>query len=397
MIIIKIIRKAYNLLHFLMRRAAFIVMDYVLPVNSNYWVFCTWDRHPHTLDNPRALFEEVKNDPEILKIILQKKSVGELFDDGVNVKFIEAESFAADYYLARSKIIIIGIALGGLSSNSVYLRPRHYIIQLWHGIPLKRIAKFFPNETWWDRETYKYKLVVSSSDADRKTMAQAFAPIPIENVLQTGLPRNDLILKKDAELPLDLFNPIIELRNKLAGKRLILYAPTWRENELDLYDFSAKERERLKNLLTSHNAYLGIRGHSNVMHSSVYSSDLDDSSIGLLNHIPDVNILFRDVDLLITDYSSIYIDFLLTNKPIIHFVYDLEEYVKERGFLYDLDEAFAGPVVKTFDKLIDSIDSALKNGTSDVEKYNNSARLFHQHDDRPSQAVAQKITMLLES
>lgn len=370
------------------RKWLFILFEQLFSANDEYWLFCTWENHSHTLDNPRAVFESIKNDAYIKKIVfLKKNSTPFNLDEGENIKFVMAESICGAYFLARSKVIITGYGLLGISSYSRHLSTKHLIVQLWHGVPLKRIGKLFPKEDWWAKETPKYSLLVSSADQDRKYMAMAFSPIPIEKVLQSGLPRNDLILAEDSHLPLDLFGPIDELRRKLKGRKLVLYAPTWRESEKNLYQFTSVERDRLESLLVENNAVLGIRGHSNVRHSLVYSNDQDSSSIISLNHVPDVNVLFRDVNVLITDYSSIYIDFLITGKPIIHFVYDLDAYLNERGFLYEINDAFAGPAVRTFEDLVLHLDRLLRGETKDLGKYTNAFSLFHQHGARPSDSV----------
>ncbi len=150
--------------------AAFVVFDYALPVRDDCWSFCTWDTYPHTLDNPRALFEEVKDDPGIRKIILQKQSGGRpATDEGKNVHFIRVETFAGAFHLARSRVVVMGYAVQWLSSFSRWLRvPRHAVIQLWHGIPLKRIGRLFPGEEFWDEETPKYAATVCSSEQDRE-------------------------------------------------------------------------------------------------------------------------------------------------------------------------------------------------------------------------------------
>ena len=88
----------------------FQLFDRLLRVRDDYWCFCTWDRHPHTLDNPRAVFEEVKDDPSIRKIVLQKVP-GER-TAGRNVRFVAAESVAGAYYLARSRMVLTGYASG---------------------------------------------------------------------------------------------------------------------------------------------------------------------------------------------------------------------------------------------------------------------------------------------
>ena len=378
--------------------ATFALAERVTPARDDYWCFATWARHPHTLDNPRAVFEAVRDDPSITKIVLRKDLSEAPCPDGRNVVFVPAESLAGALYLARSGVILTGYAVGGMTSYSRLLRKgRHAIVQLWHGIPLKRIGHLFPGEDFWDRETPLYSATVCSSDRDREMMASAFAPLPRERVWKTGLPRNDLILGDEASLPADYRDHLRQVDRTLAGRRMVLYAPTWREDADSLYTFSAEEERRLGEVLERHHAVLAIRGHPNVRSHEAYDRDRPAGAILSVNDYPDPNLLLRRTDVLVTDYSSIYIDFLLLDRPVIHFAYDLEAYLEERGFLYDVDEAFAGPCARTFDDLLDHLEGALARDPEHSRRQRErAARLFHDHDDGAAAEVCDRIRALID-
>lgn len=374
----KSIRKKTRLVYTLVLKIIFFLLEFILPKNKNYWCFCTWQGYPHTMDNPRAVFEVVKNDPEITKIILLKDD-GVCSPEGVNVKFIDAESIKGAYYTARSKVILLGYSLPGLSSYSYLLTARHTIIQLWHGIPLKRIGMLFPEERFWPKETAKYAATVCSSTSDKSFMKQVFSPIAETRVWQSGLPRNDIILMDEKKLPGDYMSMLQTVRERINGRTLVLYVPTWRIDSANRYDFSDNELARLNKVLEAHDAVLAIRGHSNVRANQLMDLQSSDTRIIDVNNVPDVNILLRLTDVLITDYSSIYIDFLVTGKPILHFTYDLEEYYKERGFLYDINDAFASQEVLSFDQLLNNLDETLGKGIADVDRYERVKKLFHEY------------------
>ena len=386
----KSIRKNARLIYTLVLKIIFFFLEFILPKNNNYWCFCTWQGYPHTMDNPRAVFEVVKNDPEITKIILLKDA-GVSSAEGVNVKFIEAESFKGAYYTARSKVILLGYSLAFLSSYSHLLTARHLIIQLWHGIPLKKIGMLFPEEKLWSKETVKYAATVCSSTSDKNIMKQAFSPIAEDSVWQCGLPRNDIILMEEKNLPNDYLSMLQTLRERINGKTLVLYVPTWRIDATNRYDFSDDELLRLNEVLDSHDAILAIRGHSNVRSNKLMNLQPDDTRIIDVNDVPDVNILLRLTDVLITDYSSIYIDFLITGKPILHFTYDLAEYYKERGFLYDINDAFASQEFLNFDQLLINLEDALSKGVADEDRYQRVKELFHDYTDNGSVSVVEYI------
>ena len=380
------------------RLIAFLIFEYLLPKRNRSWCFCTWNiPYPHTIDNPRGVFESVKADPTLVKIILLKShhTPDESLREGTNVFFVNVESLRGAYLLARSRVIILGYSLGGLCTFGRHVTNRHNIIQLWHGIPLKRIGKLFPGEHFWDSECLKYAATICSAPEDQNFMTTAFSPTP--NVWLTGLPRNDLILAPIRDLPNDYRQQLAQIRNRIAGRRLILYAPTWRDNNNGIYPFSESQLDALKTFLTAHNAVIAIRAHANRRPNE--APDLNDfgSNIFFLNDIPDVNLLLRITDVLITDYSSIYIDFLLTGRPILNFAYDLDTYANERGFLYPLTEAMPNKPFRTFDELLVRLDAALHREQLNLVQYRTVRSLFHGHTGSSSAAVAARINELNET
>lgn len=373
----------------------FVVLDAVVPVRDDFWCFCTWGDYPHTLDNPRAVFEEVKDDPSLHKFVLQKKASPPPVREGTSVDFVSAESLRGAYVLARSRVVLLGYALFGLSSYSRRLdASRHEVVQLWHGVPLKRIGHLFPGDDFWEDETERYAATVCSSDRDREVMARAFAPVPRERVWPTGLPRNSLILEDEDRLPADYRRHLHDLDERLDGRRLVVYAPTWRESTDDLYSFSRDEVDALEGVFSRHDAVLGVRGHPKVREAEAYSARSGSDAVFSVDDLPDPNVLLRRTDVLVTDYSSIYIDFLLLDRPVLHFAYDLEAYRSERGFLYEPEDAFAGPCPKTFDELLEHLDETLANPDAHADQREQARSLFHEHPDDSAREVVARIARL---
>ncbi len=386
------LRRAISRLGDILRLIMFLLLERLLPKNPNAWCFCTWNgQYPHTIDNPRGVFEEAKFDSSLTKIILLKPNhnIDESLLEGVNVLFVKVESIRGAYLLARSKIIILGYGLAGLCSYGHHITKRHKVIQLWHGIPLKRIGKLFPGEQFWETETGKYAATICSAPLDQTFMTAAFSPTP--NVWMTGLPRNDLITKPEPRLPIDYQTLLALLRKRISGRKFILYAPTWREGNSGLYPFSEQELEILSNFLVQQNAVMGIRAHANRRPSDDLQGDKLYPTIFFVNEFPDVNPVLRIVDVLITDYSSIYIDFLLTGRPILNFTYDIDSYVNERGFLYQLDDAMPNTPFRTFDELVANMDAALNGQELNLPQYRKVTSLFHAHANHSSVEVLDHI------
>ena len=390
------IGKAIRFATYLLRRALFPVLERILPANDNLWCFCTWERHSHTVDNPRAVLEVIRKDPSITCIVLQKVRSPEDRDEG-NVRFVPAESLRGACYLARSRVVLLGYALRGMASYASGLTKKHLVIQLLHGVSQRRVGLMFPRETWWAAETPKYSAMVASSLRERGILAEAFKPIPPERIWITGLPRNDILFCDDSDLPTDYRNHLASVRALLRGRRLVLYAPTWRDQQAGHYKFSAAEADRLSELLRQHNAVLGIHGHPNVRHKGWYRVDNPPEEILDLVQFPDVTLILRETSVLISDYSSIFLDFVLTGRPILHFAYDFDAYLASRiGFLYEPHEYFTGSVPKTFDELCEHLEFALVHGQKDPAQYAKVRAVFHQHGDQPSREVAKLIKTLVE-
>lgn len=171
-----------------------------------------------------------------------------------------------------------------------------------------------------------------------------------KNLLPSGLPRNDELFHVSD----DLVKEKRELLGIPDGKKVILYAPTWRDSS-DLgkdYDMSVpinwdKWREAL-----SDEYVLLIRTHP--LTTKLLNVEFDDFIQDYSNY-PDVNDLMISADLMISDYSSIIFDYSILGRPIICFGYDYDEYVKHRGFYFDLDKEFPSGIIRSEDDVLKAI------------------------------------------
>jgi CDP-glycerol glycerophosphotransferase (TagB/SpsB family) len=196
-------------------------------------------------------------------------------------------------------------------------------------------------------------------------MAAGFQPLALENIWITGLPCHDFLRCEFPDLPEDLQNAEVALRNQMGGKRLILMCPTFRNDAAKSgYHFTQDEIAHLETWLHANNAILGIREHM-ADDQGTYSEQL--SGPGFL-HLPSasypfIEVLYRVSDALITDYSSCFFDYMITGKPAISFAYDLNAYRdQERGTFYDLETVFPGPVCRSFADLKKALDDMASSG-----------------------------------
>jgi CDP-glycerol glycerophosphotransferase (TagB/SpsB family) len=375
-------------------------VDAHLPKNDNWWVFpvCAYN---HTLGgNERAVFESVRHDPAIKKIILTRSRHIDL--DGENVVIAPIRSVPGQQFLLRSKVVFLKHSP---TLNAVYpLRPdlRHFI-NLWHGIPLKRIGAasldLQGNLQYVYSEHRRCRSVIASSRIDQMAMASAFYPLTYNDVWVTGLPRNDFVVCAEEKLPADMMRDVASIRAMLGGRRLVFYAPTFRNPGPDsYYSFSEAEKRRLKELLKRNNCVLGIREHLADKTRSYSAALREIGAIDLGDRkFSNIEVIYRCADVLVTDYSSSFIDYMLTGKPVFSFAYDFERYISsERGLFYDMEMVFPGPICRSFDVLAENLERTLAAPRQEPDERYRAARsiFFDYLDDKNSERLIARVKSL---
>jgi len=138
------------------------------------------------------------------------------------------------------------------------------------------------------------------------------------------------------------------------GKRVVLYAPTWRDNQFyasGRYRFDLRlDLERAWQVLGPDHVLL-IRGHHHLA-NDVQAGARRDFALNVTGY-PDISELFLISDVLITDYSSVMFDFAVTGRPMLFFTYDLEQYRDQlRGFYFDFEAEAPGPLLATSEEVL---------------------------------------------
>lgn len=411
---------AFKLLHPVWR-----LLDWLVPKRADYWAFCT--HHLHTgrfVENQRALFEQVKADPSIRKLVFYRGQPDDWQIEGaVNYQAVQHGSFKAFWLLARCKLVLLTHSIsmdfslrwpGGRFAVLKLNTSQRVVVNLWHGIALKRLLQTANSSTrqHTDRVPYRtqerrgYAGLIASSDVDSYAMAAMFYPLNYQQIWLTGLPRNDFLAMPEARLPLYIRDSLDKIRAIKQDKKLVVYAPTYRQtavsNTAYYYQFSAAEIEQLKDFLRSNNAVLGYRPHYFKNSAEFFNLDqyIDNQLIFDLSasSVPEFSALARECDLLVTDYSSVYIEALYLNKPVICFGYDIEHYRSQQdGLLYDMELAFPGPVAEEFSQLLAVMQSSLAASSQQITHQQKTAKqLFFKYQDcNNSQRVADKIKALL--
>lgn len=221
-------------------------------------------------------------------------------------------------------------------------------INTWHGSALKKMIK--------DTGKTTKKLRVSDSDIfycqseyDKETFSRAFG-YPKSTMKVVGLPRNDELAHYSQQQS-------IQIKNNLkipSNKKVILYAPTFRDYATDIrgnYLAPPINIEKWRKALSDKYVIL-FRAHYEV--SKVANIKYDDFIINATNY-ENLNELLIASDILISDYSSIMIDYSILERPIFAYCYDLEEYNEKRGLYFDLNKTLPNGVQKTEEEIIKEI------------------------------------------
>lgn len=402
------------------------VLDYFYPKNPSYWAFSThYLQSDLFIENQRAVFEQVKDVASITKLIFYRSNPDELqIENAVNCHFIKLGSFEGLRLLAKCKVVFLANSIA--MDYSLRWSDKHFsllklnyknriIINLWHGIALKRlffaanedVAKHTTRVKYRTQERKHYAGLIASSDIDSYAMAAMFYPLNYQQIWLTGLPRNDFLTQAEEQLPRYIQDSLGLIRHIKQDKKLIVYAPTYRQTSVSetshYYQFEQAEIDALKRLLQENNAVLGYRPHYFKNSEQYFNLDqfIDNQFIFDVSQavVPEYSALARELDVLVTDYSSVYIEALYLNKPVICFGYDIEHYrTQEDGLLYDMDLAFPGPVVKCFADVLTAIHEKLHANPQDIQREQATAKkLFFKYDDaQNSKRVVERIFGLLD-
>lgn len=323
--------------------------------DSHIWLFSSTD-NSHYNYNSRYLFEYVKeNLPEItpLFVINDPELRNSLSSKYGKQYFIETESIQG---IRQALSAGVWFTSAGLPAYGTGLHKKRLIINLWHGVPLKKIALLDPNLKKTARIYFKkifsenYTCILTTSHELIPLMARSFA-VSEDKIKVWGQPRNDGLFQKNdcREILGQLFPDLPEYT------KTVLYAPTFRDyGQVQLFPFKDFDQEQLEAFLEKKNMLLFIRTHVAEQGSAAPYLGKRIRFLGN-EQAEDVTGILNIFDCLITDYSSIYIDYLLTDKPMIFLPYDRQQYLDGRGMNFDYDDVTPGPKPETFNDFLDAL------------------------------------------
>ncbi|EHA6111227.1 CDP-glycerol glycerophosphotransferase family protein [Staphylococcus pseudintermedius] len=323
--------------------------------DSPYAIFLGLNAH-ETFSNYQHIW--VVDHPDTLVFYQEKFKVFQ------NVSFVIKESNEYLKALTESKFLINNATFPAYFTK----KPEQVYINTWHGTPLKHMGFDVKNNLKGSQNTMKNFLasdyMISPNAHTTNIFKHAFKLDGLYSgeILEIGYPRIDLTINTTANEAREYLAEHLNLKKK----PIILYCPTWRGKNVNDPENSLLnifEEIKLLNQKLPHQVLVKV-------HPFVYSKakEMPELKPYLVPDFLDTNQLMPAVDLMITDYSSIFFDFLVTDKPIVFYVPDLDKYQNERGVYIDLC-ALPGPVADNIQDVITLVSNESYKDADVQEKY----------------------------
>lgn len=322
----------------------------LIPIDDNKITIVSF-HHNYLYGNTKAIYKTIKEEGLSYSCKLIFKQDTEFTHAFSIAKLLKKIRIA--YLYNTSRFIFLDDYYGLLSQ--VKFKNKIKIIQLWHGTgAFKKIGLARQNMTKQQKEisekvASQYTAVIASSTEVVPVLSESYG-VSEHKILALGSPKSDIFFNQAQidKIQESFFNKY----NQFTGKKIILYAPTYRDN--------ARERDLeldinlLKEQLESKNYILLLKLHHLERKKLKLDKGIKNFAYDLSNE--DIDSLLITADILITDYSSLIFEYAVLNKPTIFFAYDLEEYDQQtRGFYYPYIEFVPGPIAKTTEEILELI------------------------------------------
>lgn len=327
-----------------------------LPKKQNLVIFESFHAKQYS-DSPRAIYEYMKEYHSDYRLLWSVDRQAENMFKEFGVPYIRRFTIRWFLTFPRAKYWVNNVRLPGWMpkpEDTVY-------VQTWHGTPLKKLGIDIDeiHMPGTSTSTYKRNFITEARKWDYLVSPNAYSTEIFRRafhypgkIIESGYPRNDILTNHSAALA----ETIKEKLGIPAEKKVMLYAPTWRDDE-----FYAKGKYRfefqfdLDNWKKEFGEDWVLLSRMHYLVAENFDFSAHEGTVYDASAYPDIRDLYLISDLLITDYSSVFFDFAILDRPIIFFMYDLETYRDQlRGFYIDIEEA-PGPIVETQEELFKAI------------------------------------------
>lgn len=337
---------------------------------NNIWVFGEWFGEKCN-DNCMYLANYVANQYPNIKIFWVTKPGTDISRLSKRISVIAMDSKTSFKVLAQAGVAVVGQNFYDLSSTGYNYVQGACTVLLWHGVPWKRIGYDATCSMTWFIRFYdnlidvlqSAKFYLTLSDKYSKVLETAYHAHS-SSLIKAGYPRNSIFyypiqINEARQFVLSKLSRLTNIKLS-ENTKIITYMPTFRNNGT-IYSFhDFRNGGYLNQLLEKYNAIIVQKAHyvnqkldnSRALKTEARIIDLDDI---------DAQRLLCATDLLITDYSSCFFDYLLLDRPVVYFLYDYEYYRdRDRGLYYPKEDVVAGSVAANEEELIKDIFENLK-------------------------------------
>ena len=360
----------------------------LIPKNKNIWLFSAWGAAPRGgnlfIDNPKYIYKYVNSYDKAIDAIWVCSShdlISELEKDGYHA--IHRSSLKGVWYQLRAGVVVYTHAVRQ-EFNPVLVGRRVLKVLTWHGFPIKKIG-FDDSYSKTDsilRDRYRRlffgylsdrpDLVLACGELDKGCYMTAFDVLE-SNIVITGYPRNDALYVGERSPSDD------------GDFRRVIYMPTLRGLHGSLFPLLVEsdfDYHKFNELMIDNNAKMYVTTHP--------AQDLSQADIDLINGCSHIVVkataydIYQDLacnDVLITDYSGAYIDFLLLDKPVVMAAIDLDEYMSlDRELYYNYPDICPSDPCKDWSQVFYELERCLK-GEFDKQRLARLKSNFHKYSD----------------
>lgn len=333
------------------------------------WVFGEWMGN-RCCDNSLALANYIAEKYPEIKLVWVAKKGADLSALSKQVTRAEWESPEAKKLLKHAGVVVMNQGLVDFCEEPNYSCSGAVTVQLWHGVPWKKIGLDGSHEEGLHKVYSRYLAGLARADM-HLALSDEFADImesaflaEREGIVLTGYPRNALFYDPDR---------VRAAQEKVIGLlgdrsldtdtlKIITYMPTFRDKTTEVFSFeSLGASPRLNQMLEEHNAVIIQKAHFVSYQRDSSANQVSTDRILTLNDIAAQELLAA-TDLLITDYSSCFFDYLVLDRPIIHYLYDYQYYAGEdRGVYYKAGDVVCGDAPENVEQLLGALESNLRN------------------------------------
>lgn len=350
----------------------------LVPRSPRQVLFGAWNGHRYS-DNPRYLYEfALEHRPRLRVTWCGRAGIEAHVPHGERGRFVTRGSLGAIWATLRASTVFVSHGHGDL--HELNLTAGATVVYLGHGLAIKNMGALggdrpvasHPLVRWLQRvwrAPERFSFFVASSQTHKDKLLAEYASMDCreDNTLILGQPRADVFVHAAGDRDETATRARLAQEHGVpTAKRLVVYMPTFRDDPTRTFSFTGLHGEpadRLRAILERHDAVLVERSHfvdgvlrgragqggSPAVIDLSAASDVDSTELLLAT------------DLLITDYSGAYVEFLLLDRPVLHFVHDYEEYIAaDRGLYFDLREVAGGPLLGDLDELLDALDAHLE-------------------------------------